>query len=154
MLENAEFVARMRGERVLRGHLLGDLPGEIGRDAATDIDPRQLVEFGGGRLGQFAPLARQVGFFRVRLRGDGDIFARRHRHGAGGEPRHARQHDLAHRGRGGGDADHQRGGRDQPVIGAEHGGAQPADAGDEVIFGGGHDVPQWRRRRLAKLDHF
>ena len=85
---------------------------------------------------QLLALAGEVGLFGIGLRTDRDIFARRHRHRAGDQAGDARQQDVALGGGGGGDAQDQAGGRDDAVIGAQHGGAQPSDALDQMMFRG------------------
>src|SRR5690606_3048230 len=80
-------------------------------------------------------LTRDVGFFGVRLRTHRDVLARRHRHRAGDHARHAGAQDFALPRRCSGDADHKACGGDDAVIGAQHGGPQPAYAGNQMAFG-------------------
>ena len=68
MRRQAQFITCMRGESILRRHLLRDLLCERRFDAAPDIDLRQLVEFGGRHVRQLAAFAREIGLFRIGLR--------------------------------------------------------------------------------------
>ena len=87
------------------------------------------------RLGVLLELALfpgEVGALDVGLRADRDVFAGGHGHGAGDETRDAGgQHGAATAARGR-DPDHEAGGRDDSVIRAEDGGAQPARAASRV----------------------
>ena len=124
----------MAAQRIVLHHLLGHLGRQRGLDAARHVDGRQLAPLG-GRVGrQLVALARQVGLFGVGLRMHRHVFAGGHRHGARHQPRHARDQDGRVAGMGRGHADHQAGGGDDAVVGAQHGGAQPADAVGTVAF--------------------
>ena len=59
--------------------LAGHFPGQ----AAGHQQPGQLLEFRLRLFAQLAPLHGQRGLLRVALGGDGDVLARRHRHGPG-----------------------------------------------------------------------
>ncbi len=61
----AKLVPSMGAEGILRRHLLRDLNRKRRFDAAFDIDPRQLGQFGLRLFRQFAPLARGIGGFRI-----------------------------------------------------------------------------------------
>jgi hypothetical protein len=75
-----------------------------------------------------AALAIELGFFGVGLGMHRDVFAGGHRHRAGHQAGHAGdQHRLA-AAVGRGHPEHQAGGGHDAVVGAEHGGAQPADS--------------------------
>lgn len=93
------------------------------------------AQFDLGLTGQLRPFARQIGLFRVGLRTDRYIFAGRHRHRTRDQscdPRH--KHVVCCR-RGGGDAHDRAGSRNDAVIGAQYGRAQPTDARDAVGLG-------------------
>ena len=79
-----------------------------------------------GILREFAAFAREVGALAVGLRADGDVLARSHGHGAPDEAGDAGGQHGATAGAGRRDADHEARGRDDSVIRAEDGGAQPA----------------------------
>jgi hypothetical protein len=81
-----------------------------------------------------AALARQVGVFCVRLGTDGNIFPGGHGHGARDQPRRSCQENLGLGGRRNRHAHDEAGGGDNPVIGAQYGGAQPADTLDQMTF--------------------
>jgi hypothetical protein len=135
----AKFVAGMGGEGVLRRQLFGDLAGQRGVEAAVLVNPRKFVQFGVRLFLQRALLALEVSGLEIRLRADGDEFARRHRHGACRPSGEGRGQDLAPARRGGGDADDQARRRDEPVVCAEHRGAEPAGAVNKMDFGVRHD---------------
>lgn len=75
---NPKLVAGMAAQRVACGQLRRDGPGQIPVEASFLADPRQFITLGLWRLGQLLAFARQIGAFRVCLRTDRDIFARRH----------------------------------------------------------------------------
>ena len=134
-LGEVQFVAGMGAERVLRHQLHGHLPGKLRRQPAFDIDAGQFVEFG-LESSRSSPVSRAMSAFSV---SDCELT----------ETYSPAAIDMApatspampairmspRAGRGGGDPDDQAGGRDDAVIGAEHGGAQPADPLDRVAFG-------------------
>ena len=124
----------MGTEGVVRHQLLGHLLRQAALEPSADIDGRQLTPFRGRILFELGSLARQVGILSVRLRMDRDIFTSGHRHGPGHQPRDARHQNVAVAGTGSRDADHETGGRDDAIVGAQHGGAQPADAVSAVTF--------------------
>ena len=88
----------------------------------------------------FPCLARKIGLLGVGLRADRDIFARRHRHGAGNQTGQTGDEDLGPPGPCGGHAHDQTGGRDKAIIRPQHRRAQPADAMDHVDFGMGQSA--------------
>lgn len=112
----------------------GPLTLEVFEDG---VPPRWRVHAGPGSLPAADDLrietVRPDGtLLRVGLGAHGDVFSRRHRHGARHEARASRDEDLAGWRGGGRHAHDQARGGDEAVVGAEHGGAQPADAVDEV----------------------
>jgi len=76
----------------------------------------------------------EVGLFGVFLRFYGNVFTRGHRHGAGNQSGSAGENDAIFVGLRGGNSDNQAGGRYDPVVGAEHGGAQPPGAMNLMVF--------------------
>ncbi len=107
-----------------------DLLGQLARQPALHVDAHQLPVLGFGRRRQLLALARQVGALAVRLRTDRHVLAGAidsapptrpampvMQHAGGAEVRGRHAHHEARR-------------RNQAVVGAEHGGTQPADALD------------------------
>jgi hypothetical protein len=116
------------GERVFRHELLGDLLGQGGRQPALDIDRRKLLLLRRAVRGQLPTLALEIGSLRVRLRADRDVLASRHGRRArdeAGNPcdEHSRPTGLGRR-----DADQQTRRGDNPIVGPEHRGSEPANA--------------------------
>ena len=144
---HAQLVACVCPERVVRHQLLRDLGGEVRRQPAFDVDRRQLLPLGLRLRGELAALAREVGLLGVRLRAHRHVLAGGHRQCAGDEPGDARDQQRGPLRRGRRDADHQARDRDDAVVGAEDGGAQPADVVCAVSLAmlAGHD----RRRSVA-----
>ncbi len=126
--------SRVGAQRVFRGQLLGDLARQRRVEPALHVDAGQFVQLILGLGGEFGSLAGEVGFLRVLLRADGDVLAGGHGHRAGHQPGHAGNQYLRAPGAGRGDADDEAGRRHDAVIGAQHGGAQPADALGAVFF--------------------
>jgi hypothetical protein len=121
-------------ERIVGHQLLRHGLGEGRLETAPDIDRRKLPLFGAFVGRQLCPLECQVRSFRVGLRADGNVFAGRHRQGAGNGPGNTRQENLTSRGACGGDPDDQAGGRDDPVVRTKNRGAEPAGATGSVAF--------------------
>ena len=136
-LDDAELVAEVGGERVGAVELERDLTGERGIEAAAPVDRGELVELALGLGVLFAPLARDVGPLGVALAAHRVVLAGGHRHRAGGHAREPGDDDRRPRRVGRRDTDQQRGDRHDAVAGAEHRGAQPADAPVPVPFGVG-----------------
>ncbi|MNY03832.1 hypothetical protein D3C86_1364720 [compost metagenome] len=84
---------------------------------------------------QFCPFAGQIGPLGIGLGMHGNVLTSGHGHGAGHQPRHTGDQQSGVAGVGGRDADQQAGGRDNPVIGAQDGGAQPADTIASMCLG-------------------
>ena len=134
MFGDAELVARVGGEGVAGVKLDRDLAGELGGQTAAHVDGRHLGELLLRIVGELGAFAGEVGRLAVGLGADGDVFARRHGHGAGDQTGQGGEDQGASVGVGGGHAHDQTGGRDDAVIGAQHGGAEPADPGHGVTF--------------------
>ena len=134
-LRDAELIPRMGAERVLRHQLIGDLSREARFDAALDVDQGELLVLEGGLARELRSLARKIGLLGVGLRADRNVLACRHGHGASDQPGDAGDQHLRTRGRGSRHTDDQARRRDEPVIGAEYGCPQPADARHKVAFG-------------------
>ena len=136
----------MGAQGIVRHQLRGHLVGQLGREAARHVDRCQLQVFG-FRLGlQLNPFTRQVGPLGVGLRRDRHVFAGRHGHRTGHQGSNARDQQFVLPSAGRRHAQHEAGGGDDAVIGAQHGGAQPAYAFGAVQFGVGgarHDAPAW-----------
>ena len=143
----AEFVARMGAEGVVRHELPGHLVGECRIEPALDVDARQLAPLAGRVAQQFGLLAGAVGLLGVGLRMDRDELAGGHRHRPGDQRRHAGQQDRAVVGARDADAEHEARSRHDAVVRAEHGRAQPADAVAKVAFGMAPADAAERRRR-------
>ncbi len=149
---DAEFIARMRAERVVRHQLLCDLFRERGIETAAHIDGRQFAVLG-SRLGlQFDAFPLEVGLLRVGLRVNRNVFSGGHRHGPGHQPGDRRGEDASVAGMGRRYAGHQTGRRHNAVVGTQHGCAQPADTVGAVAFPVGaaawgcHRLPPFFRR--------
>jgi hypothetical protein len=127
-------VRRAHAQRILRHELLGHLTCECPIDAASDVNLGKLFQFKRGCLAQFLAFARKVCLLGVGLRTDGDILAGSHRHRTSHQSGNTgNQHIALGCGRRG-DTDDQACRLDDTVFSAEHRGAQPTDAADEVIF--------------------
>ncbi len=139
-LGDAELVARVRAELVVRHELLGDEAREPGLDAALLVDLRQLAQLAAAVLRDRLRFDGEVSPLGVALRADRDVLADRH----GGRARHqsgqGRGQQCGALGIRGGDTDHEAGHRQDPVVGAQHGGAQPACAMALVMLGADRDL--------------
>ncbi len=124
----------MRAQGVLDHQLLGNFASEPLLDATRDIDLSEFFPLEHGVVGKLTFFTREVGMLGIGLRTDRDILASRHRHGAGNKPGHAGQQNIVAGCRRGRHAQYQAGGRYDPVVGAEHGCSQPADALNKVIL--------------------
>jgi hypothetical protein len=133
-LGDAEFVAGMRAERVMRHQLVGDLFRQGGIKAALDIDRRQLGVFALVVRLQLAAFEIQVRSFRIGLRMHGNIFACGHRHRAGDKTGDARHQHAASRAVRGCDAKHQARCRKDAVVRAQHRRPQPASVSAPMPF--------------------
>ncbi len=126
---DAQFGLSMGGQRITGHQLLGDMPGQAGLQALGFIDLRQLVGLRLRRLGEHAALQREHRPLSVTLAAHGDVLSGCHGQRPGEQPRQARSQDRRPGRRGPSHADHQAGRRDDPVVGAQDGGAQPVEAG-------------------------
>jgi len=121
-------------QRVVRRQLGGYLVRQRGAQPTLPVDGRQLFQLAVRVFVQLALFHRQVGQLGIGLRLHRNILASRHRHRTGHGPGDAGGQDGRRRGTTGRDADHQPGHRDDAVIGAKHGGTQPADAVGAMDF--------------------
>jgi hypothetical protein len=120
----------------LRGHLTGWWRPAPGHIAVNSHFSRRIgLELALAAVGGSVSAART------------DMAARRHRHRAGHQPCHPRDKNIVVAGAGRRHAHQQAGGGDDAVIGAQHGGAQPANAIGTVAFGvsAGHGIPPAKR---------
>jgi hypothetical protein len=139
----------MRTKRVMRHQLLGDLLRQRRRQAATDVDGRQFAMLSRWVLLKLMAFTREVGPLGVGLRMDRHVFAGGHRHGACHQTGDAGHQDAAVARARGRDTHHQTCDGNDPVIGAKHRRAQPADAVAAVVFAvaARHRVMLTRRSR-------
>ncbi len=142
---DAQFVARMRAQRIVGGELFGYLPGQCRFQATVAVDRGQLFQLAVRVVAQFALLHRQVGCFGVGLGLHRHILAGSHGHRAGYGAGHAGGQNGCSRGAAGRHANHQPGHRDDAIVGAQHGGAQPADAFERCSSG----CREWRLMTLS-----
>jgi hypothetical protein len=128
----------MSAQCVLRHQLGRDLIGQRSVQPAPDIDGGQFGVFVDCVGRQFFPLSLQIRILRIGLRTDGDILACGHRHRARHHAGNAGNQNTAAAGLGRGHTDDQTGRGDDPVVGAEDRGTEPADAVSAVAFGVSH----------------
>jgi hypothetical protein len=124
----------VRAQGVVGHQLLGHLFGELGIEPASDIDRRQFPVLAHVIGPQFRAFQLEVGLFGVCLRVHGHVFARGHRHRPGHQAGDTRHHYVAVTGMRRRDTEHQARRRKDPVVGAQHRRAQPADACGAVLF--------------------
>ena len=152
-LRDAELVASVRAERVVRHELLGHLFRELGSRPAAHVDAHELAVLAGVVGLELLPLARQVGLLAVGLR----AAPRRTRRPPSTSRRPPRPRCrpsascVTRVGRR--DADEQARRRHDAVVRAEHGGAQPADALQSMPFSmpGSHAPLVYRSMRSAAV---
>ena len=89
MVGDAQFLERMRTQRIVRHQLRGYRTGKRRIQATCDIDVRQFLVLMRGIGMQLRTLAREVGLLRIGLRTHRHILAGRHRHRAGDQPGNA-----------------------------------------------------------------
>jgi len=124
----------MSREIIVLRKLYRNLPREGVLNTTAYVNLRQLLEFGLRGGIERRPLRLQIRALGVGLRTDRDVFTGGHRHGPRHKPRDARNQDAISVGRSRRNANNQTGGRDDAVIGAQYGRAQPADSMDEMAF--------------------
>ena len=111
------------------GHqLFATCLASAGSQATADVDGRQLAMLALASASS-SRFSRSRSAFSVSACECTDTYSPGgHRQRAGEQPGDAGDEDAGVRGVGRRDAEHQAGGRDDAVVGAEHRGAQPADA--------------------------
>src|SRR5689334_1751164 len=125
----------MHRQHVVPGtELGGNLLGEPSGEPSLAVDPGQLRALADRVAHELAPLEVEIGALGIRLRADRDVLPGGHRGGAGHKPRDARRHDRGAARIGSGNTDDDRRHRDDAVVRAEHGGAQPPGAMAEVAL--------------------
>ena len=124
----------MGGERVVFHQCLRDFGGKRVGQAAAAVDFGQFFQFGIEVGFQLVAFFVQIGFFRVRLAGYGNIFPRRHRDRTADKGGDARQQQGLEIGGGSRDARQQRSGGNQAVVRAQYARAQPVVAVAEMAF--------------------
>ncbi len=125
----------MRGEGITGHELVRHLPCQFRRQSPLHVDPGQLRLLRLGLRGsELAALAREVGLLGIGLGADGDVLAGRHGEGTRREAGDRRQQYGGAGRLGRRDADDEAAGGDEAIVGAEHGGAQPADVFAAVTF--------------------
>ncbi len=131
---DAQLVAGMGTKRILRHQLNRHLLRERGVETMGNIDVGQLLLLKTGTGPKGRCFAGEIGGLGVGLRAYGDILAHGHRHGASDQARDARHQDVAARSTGRRHANDQAGGRDDAIIGAEHGRTEPTNPGHQVVL--------------------
>jgi hypothetical protein len=125
----------MGAQGVFRHQLQGNLPRKLLINTTLDVDFGKFIKLKLAILAQLPAFASQIRLFGVELLADGHIFTSGHRHGASHQSCDAGDQDsVLRRGRNGNPNDQARG-RNNSIIGPEHGGSQPPDAVDEVVLG-------------------
>ncbi|KIJ02770.1 hypothetical protein ST27_01665 [Xanthomonas phaseoli pv. phaseoli] len=135
------------------GQLFGDLACQRSIQPALAVDRSELFQFALRVIAKFAPFQRQVGTLGVRLRLHRHIFAGSHRHRAGDQAGDAGGKHVRCGRTAAGHADQQAGHREDAVIGAKHGGTQPASvvAAMAFVMDGSHCAcSRWTRRQLNR----
>jgi hypothetical protein len=118
------------------GHQLhSDLFGQGRIQPAANVDRREFFVFTFAVGMQFMALFLQFGVLAIGLGVHRHVFARRHRHRPGNQPGAASHQDSGVTGMRRRHAEHQAGGRDDAVIRAEYGRAQPANMAGAMSLG-------------------
>jgi hypothetical protein len=126
------------GAQGVVGHeLIRNLDGEGAIETAAHVDPSQLSSLSLGGSCELAALARQVGALGIGLGADRDILTSGHGKGPGGETSDRSEQNGAPAGSSRCDPDDQTAGRDETIVGTEHGCPEPPDAPASVQL----DVP-------------
>ena len=125
---------RVRGERIVSGQLGGGLARGLRGETSCFVKGGQLVQLGIGLQLQLLAFSVEHCPFGVALGADRHIFANRHRQRAGGQPRDARGEHRRPFSGSGGNADNNARRRDDPVVGAQDGGAKRVEfVGDRTV---------------------
>ena len=123
-----QFNFGVRGQRVAARQLQRGLAGSRFGQPLGAQQPDQLIQLGARQLGQRRLFAADGGFFRVALGADRHVLTRRHRQGARNQAGHPGGQQGRKRGAGARHAQHQSGGGNNAVVGAQHACAQPVQA--------------------------
>ena len=121
------LVASVRTERVALSQLPGHLGCQLRREAARLADSGEFAQFELGLRREFPALTGEVCRLGVGLAAHGDIFAGGHGHRPSDQPRRSGEQDRLAALRRCSHAHDQARGQNDPVVGAKHGGAEPAD---------------------------
>jgi len=124
----------VRTQGIFCHQLIRYLTRELAGQTTADVNAGKLVVLGRAVLAQFLPLAFEVSVFGIGLRTYRHVFACGHGHRTGDQTGDARDQDLVPRRRGRRHADNQAGGRHDAIVGSQHGGSQPANAGNQMIL--------------------
>ena len=87
-LIDAQLIAHVRGQSVVRAELLGHLHGQVAVETSLHVDHGQLGQLGLRLTGQLALFGLDVGLLGVALRAHRHVLARGHGH----RPRHQACH--------------------------------------------------------------
>lgn len=131
---DAEFVAPMGTDGVMRHQLLSYLSRQLWGQPPIDLDGCQLMLLRQRVRLEFRALARKVGVFGVRLGVNRYVFTSSHRHGPGYQSRDTSDQDAAGARTSRSHADDKAGHRYDTIVSAKHGRPQPSEALGAVTF--------------------
>ena len=128
----AQLIALRQLSRHLAGQVVAETPGTV--DVVSSSS--SLAGSVDNSCSSRARSARSVS----RSRAHRDVFAGGHRQRPGGRPRDSGEQDGRTSAAGCGDADDQGGGGDEPVVRAQHAGAEPTGPRGQVDLAGGMEL--------------